>query len=192
MSVTTKSFKVGLAYGIPIPEDDPRRSKARSIADEIGSLKGSIEDGDGNFAGILAELVIADVLGAERDANYNRDLTLTTDQGQTKTIDAKTKRRTCPPKGYYDCSVADYNTTQDCTFYYFNSLDTEENIMWMLGYLNTHMYYDKATFHREGEYDPDNSYVFPKDCWNVAISELHQPVRYLDQLSAASVEKREF
>ena len=146
-------------------EDEIKRE-----AEEMGSLKGSIEDGDGNFAGLAGEYILKELVSSiERDPTYNHDLVM----GDI-TIDVKTKRRSVKPKPYYECSIADYNTSQTCDFYYFISINYDYEDVYLLGYLPRDEYYDKATFHEEGDVDPDNGFVFKADCWNVAISELKQ------------------
>lgn len=165
-----------MVYHIPIPEDHPFTKQAKEEAEEMGSLNGSIEDGDGNYAGFLAELVFAHVFDANRDPTFEYDVTR--DEG---TYDLKTKRRTVKPKGYYDASIADWNTDQDADRYYFASLNTDTHVMTLLGYLDTDEYYNKATFHEKGDLDPDNGFRFSADCYNVAYNEMEQlPVKTLN------------
>jgi len=132
-------------------------------------LRGSIENGDGNFAGLLAEYIAVDAFGATRSATYERDLWC-----NGLTIDVKTKRRTVKPKPKYEASISDFNTSQSADVYYFTSYNTENSIISLLGYLPTEDYYDKATYHEAGELDPDNNFEFKDDCYNVRYSELKQ------------------
>jgi len=142
-------------------------NKARETSAEMGSLYGSIENGGGNFAGIFGELVVAEVLDAVHDPNLQYDI-----EYDDETYDVKTKRRWAKPKPFYDCSVSDYNTEQDCDYYYFVSTKKSYDELWLLGYLEHDDYYEQATFREEGEVDPDNGFEFKADCWNVPISDL--------------------
>lgn len=143
--------------------------KAREEAREMGNLNGSIEDGDGNFAGLLAEYLFVDYFGGERDPTFDYDVVW-----DGKKIDVKTKRRSVKPEPYYECSIADFNTEQDCDWYYFVSILYDKSEAWLLGYKSPEDYYEKAEFHEEGDYDPDNGFTFKADCWNLPISELDQ------------------
>lgn len=142
---------------------------ARREAEEMGSLNGSIEDGDGNYAGILGELLFVEHFGGTRDNTYNHDV-----RYDGRTIDVKTKRRSVEPKPYYECSIADFNTTQDCDLYYFVSVLYDHSEAWLLGYKSPDEYYREAEFHQEGDYDPDNGFTFKADCWNLPINDLDQ------------------
>lgn len=150
---------------------DEMLSVAREESEEIGSLNGSIEDGDGNVAGLFGELLFCEFIGGVRDNTYNYDI----DFDGTK-IDVKTKRRTVDPKTYYECSISDFNTSQDCDLYYFVSVRESYDRATLLGCLTPDEYYDKAEFHEEGDVDPDNGFVFKDDCWNVPIYQLRSEV----------------
>ena len=136
-------------------------------AEELGDLNGSIESGDGNYAGLFGELVFSEVFDAQRRNTYDYDVIF-----DGKKVDVKTKRRSVPPKPYYECSIADFNTEQSCDIYYFVSIEEGYDKVWLLGYKDTDEYYEQASFHEEGEVDPDNNFVFKADCWNLPISEL--------------------
>ncbi len=152
-----------------IPESAPIREKARTEAEEMGALHGSIEDGKGNFAGLLAEFVVARVIDAVRRPTYEYDIVR-----NDVSIDVKTKRRTVKPKPSYDASIADYNTEQGADVYYFTSFNTESSVLSLLGYIPTDEYYEKATFYEEGDHDPDNNFTFKADCYNLPYEELRQ------------------
>ncbi len=156
-------------YQVHVPPDDPIRKQAKSEAEKLGDLHGSITNGDGNFSGILAEFVVADVLDCERCNTYERDLIR-----NGIAIDVKTKRRTVDPKPEYEASISDHNTEQDADVYYFTSVNTESNIVSLCGYLGTDAYYDVSTFYEQGDYDPSNGFEFKSDCYNVEYSKLKQ------------------
>jgi len=145
------------------------QEKARNAADELGSLHGSIEDGDGNYAGLLAEFAFSEVFNAERSPTYEYDCL----RGGF-TIDVKTKRRTVMPKPYHEASIADYNTEQNADVYYFTSYNTDTGKIAFLGHLLTDEYYEKAVFREKGEKDPDNGFKFKADCYNLRYDKLNQ------------------
>ena len=135
---------------------------ATAEAQQLGSLHGSIENGDGNYAGIFGELVFQRVLGGRRDNTYEYDIFYNNTR-----IDVKTKRRTVPPKPGYMCSIASYNTEQQCDIYYFISVLDDYSAVWLLGYLDTPTFYEKAKFCKKGDYEPSNGYVYKADCWDL-------------------------
>jgi len=156
-------------YHVQIPDTHPMHDKARQLAADMGALHGSIEDGDGNFAGLLAELAFCDVFDAERSATYERDVVR-----NGVSIDVKTKRRSVRPEPEYEASIADYNTEQDADGYYFTSYNTETNVLSLLGYIGTDDYYNQSEFHKAGEIDEDNDFEFKADCYNLEYKHLKQ------------------
>lgn len=143
-----------------------------TVADEassMGNLHGSIENGDGNYAGIFGEMLFTKEIGGVRANTYDYDVIY----DDTK-IDVKTKRRSVEPEPYYECSIADYNTEQDCDLYYFVSVLYDYSEAWLLGYKSPENYYEEAVFHEEGDFDPDNGFEFKADCWNLPISDLEE------------------
>jgi len=178
---TQIEYECGIYYGIDLGKYQQATAHAKKLAQEMGSLRGSIENGDGNYAGLVAELVMGEIIDSKRDATYNYDLFVELYNGVK--IDVKTKRRTVPPKSHYEVSIADWNTSQDCDWYYFTSFNEENSVLWFLGYMEPDRYYDAATFHKEGDKDPDNNFTFKADCYNVAFSELKQPKRLVDELA---------
>lgn len=141
--------------------------KVSKKAAQIGNLHGSIENGGGNYAGLFGEMLFLEEIGGERDATYNYDILY-----DDIKVDVKTKRRSVEPKPYYECSIADYNTEQDCDIYYFVSVLYDYSEAWLLGYKDTDEYYELADFHEKGDVDQDNDFEFKADCWNLPISEL--------------------
>jgi len=166
-------YETGIFYAVDVDSIPQAKAKADELAKDMGSLRGSIENGDGNYAGLLAEVILANVIEGRREATYEYDL-IANYKGGYK-VDMKTKRRTVPPKGYYEVSIADWNTEQECNWYYFTSYNTEAERMWFCGFMEPENYYEKAVFHEEGDYDPDNDFTFKADCYNLTMSELKQP-----------------
>ena len=125
---------------VKITEDMKKRAWAKSR--EMGVIKNSIMKGDGNIAGFLGEEVANVVIGGTINNTYDYDLV---SQDGIK-YDVKTKRCTSPPKPYYDCSVANFNTKQKCDRYVFVRIENK-NRRWegrVLGWLTHDDYFKKA------------------------------------------------
>ena len=88
--------------------------QAKKDSQHMGMLNKSITEGQGNLAGFIGELVVQAIIGGVRKNTYDYDIIK-----NDKFIDVKTKRCTSEPKLNYDCSVAAYNTKQNCTHYVF-------------------------------------------------------------------------
>ena len=156
---------------VKITEDMKKRAWAKSR--EMGVIKNSIMKGDGNIAGFLGEEVANVVIGGIINNTYDYDLV--SEDGIKS--DVKTKRCTSPPKPYYDCSVANFNTKQKCDRYVFVRIENKNKRWgraWVLGWLTHDNYFKKARKLTKGQKDPSNGFVVRADCHNVAISELNK------------------
>jgi hypothetical protein len=150
---------------------DELRSTAKQWADNLGSLRGSIESGDGNTAGRFGELLFTEIHGGRIADDYEYDIVY-----NNLTVDVKTKRRTVAAKPRYEASIPDFNPDQDCDLYYFISIrtNTDYRVVDLMGYISPEEYHSRATFRREGEKDPDNGFVFSADCYNLEYGELQR------------------
>ena len=156
---------------VKITEEMKKRAWAKSR--EMGVIKNYIMKGDGNIAGFLGEEVANVVIDGTINNTYDYDLVA---QDGTK-YDVKTKRCTSPPKPYYDCSVANFNTKQKCDRYVFVRIENKNKRWgraWVLGWLTHDDYFKKARKLTKGQKDPSNGFVVRADCHNVAISELNK------------------
>jgi hypothetical protein len=141
---------------------------SRSRAIKMGVINNSITQGDGSIAGFVGEYITADILDGEVMDTYDYDILLR----NYDTVDVKTKRVSSAPKDYYSCSVANFNTKQKCTYYAFTRVLNDISKAWYLGKISRERFYDIATFHKMGDIDPDNSFIFRADCYNIPIREL--------------------
>tara|TARA_R110001632_G_C11096582_1_gene390537 strand:+ start:62 stop:535 length:474 start_codon:yes stop_codon:yes gene_type:complete len=145
--------------------------KAELKDKEMGTLNNSIRKGAGNLVGFIGEQVALSIMGGSWSNTYDYDLV--TEEG--KKVDVKTKQTTVPPRSYYECSVAKFNTSQKCDAYAFvrvkNTLDTA----WFLGVMDKQEYYKKATPLKKGDVDPSNNFTVRADCYNLKIEELNLP-----------------
>ena len=146
---------------------DKQKDKARELAKEMGHIRNSITKGKGNFAGFLAEVVVAELLGVTRSPTKDYDLTL----NDGRTVDVKTKRTTVVPKPYYDCSIAATSTHQGCDLYIFTRY-MEGGALYVLGDCSKEDYFKRARFLKKGDKDGDNGFVVKADCYNLPIAEL--------------------
>jgi hypothetical protein len=144
------------------------RQKADHKAFMLGELNNSILRGNGSHSGYLGEMIVVGVLGGKLANTFDYDLVL--DDGTR--VDVKTKRTSSPPLPYYSCSVAKFNTRQDCDAYAFVRVKYDLSVGWYLGYINKNDFYLKATEHKRGDHDPSNGFIFRADCYNLSIGEL--------------------
>ena len=144
---------------------------ARAKATEMGRLNNSILRGGGSVAGFLGEQIALKVLGGEWRNSYDYDIVL--EDGRRAEV--KTKQTSATPKPFYDCSISNFNTRQDCDIYVFTRVMNDFSKGWFLGMLTKEEYFNKATFLKKGDIDPSNNYTVKADCYNVPISELDNP-----------------
>ena len=142
--------------------------RARARAEQLPLLNNSIRRGEGSLVAYIGEEVAKNVLNGEIKDTYDYDIVY-----QGTKVDVKTKERTVAPKPYYECSVADFNTKQNCDEYAFVSVLNTLKEAWYLGKISKPNFYEKAAFHRKGEIDPANNFTFKADCYNIPISLLN-------------------
>ncbi len=143
---------------------------AKEKADEMGTLRNSITEGEGNLAGFIGEILFCNYLKGTQQNTYDYDII----KGGIK-WDVKTKRCTSPPKNHYECSVAAFNTRQRCDNYCFVRIvynDDNWGDAYLLGWMPKEEYFEKAHFLRKGEIDPANNFKVKADCYNLPISSL--------------------
>ena len=156
---------------IEVQITEKMKQRAWSKSRDMGKLKGSITKGDGNIAGFLGEQIANELLGGEVQNTYDYDIV----KGDT-TYDVKTKRCTSEPKDHYDCSVAAYNTKQNCDQYIFVRIEYIKGKWgraWVLGSYPKKEYFTDARFLKKGERDGDNWFKVKADCYNITIKDLH-------------------
>lgn len=142
--------------------------QARTKAKEMGKLNNSILKGKGNLAGFLGEQIALQCLGGTWENTYEYDIIL----ADGKRVDVKTKQTTVTPLPEYDCSVANYNTKQQCDAYAFVRVKGDYTVGWYLGCMDKENYLKKAKFMKRGEIDPSNNYTVKADCYNLTIKDL--------------------
>jgi len=173
MSQTTQSYFTTV---VKVSESTRKRllQQAQARADKLGAIPGSIENGDGNKAGIYGELVLCDVIGGEREDTLEYDIRL-----NGFTIDVKTKCRSVPVKPTYEAQIPTWNTDQNADLYYFVSVRTDAKTPYKMvdfcGYIDTDKYYDLATYRQEGE--PGGSgFHYKTDCYTLEYQDLNRKI----------------
>jgi len=160
------------------------KQRAYERANSMGKLTNSITSGQGNMAGFLGEEVANEIIGGTISNTYDYDIIQHsfTPQGVLLaesfniTWDVKTKRCTSPPKDYYDCSIASYNTKQKCDRYVFVRIECkgeEYTRAWVLGWYDKDAYFKNARKLTKGDFDGDNGFIVKADCHNLQISQLN-------------------
>mgnify|MGYP003345028626 CR=1 FL=1 len=141
-------------------------TEAQQKAKHLGVLNNSIRKGEGNVYGFLGEILMAYYLKVNIENTYDYDLIV-----KNYKVDVKTKTCTSEPKPNYFCTVADYNTKQDCDIYAFVRILEDFSKAWLLGYCSKKYFYEKAKFFRKGDLDPSSNlgWKFRADCYNLQI-----------------------
>ena len=155
---------------IEIQITEQMKQRAWRKARQMGQLNNSITKGDGNIAGFLGEEVANNVIKGNINNTYDYDII----KNGVK-YDVKTKRCTSEPKPYYECSVAAYNTKQECDYYVFVRLENVRGKWtraWVLGCYKKQAYFKSARFLKRGQKDGNNGFRVKADCYNMTISKL--------------------
>ena len=146
------------------------KKRAWAKARQMGRLRNSITHGKGNIAGFLGEEVANALIKGTISNTYDYDILY-----KNIKYDVKTKRCTSPPKPFYECSVAAYNTKQKCDRYVFVRIEWVKGQWgraWVWGWLEHEEYFEKSKKLNKGETDVSNGFLVKADCYNVAINEL--------------------
>jgi len=157
---------------IELPITNNMRNTAHEMSEEMGILNRSITRGQGNVYGFLGELIALEVLGGNHCNTMDYDIII-----DGKHIDVKTKKTTVKPLASYDCSIANLTRKQDCDYYAFVRVLSDQSKGWFLGMKERDAYFKEAIFLKKGEHDPSNNYTVRADCFNMKISSL-DPVEW--------------
>ena len=131
------------------------------------NLKNSILSGGGIFTGCIGEVAFQAYSGGEKCNTRDFDICLR----NGKLCEVKTKKRKEKPMSSYECSISNYNTSQECDYYVFASTLLDFSKTWIVGFLPRDEFYKRAIFRAKGDVDPSNNQVCKAPCWNVKISE---------------------
>jgi len=144
--------------------------KSLKDSQDMGKLRGSITDGDGNIAGFIGEYSVHEkLLLSEIKRTKDYDLVY-----KNFLIDVKTKRTTvnyCNPD--FEASISNYNPNQQCDIYIFTRVNIEKRFGWIAGYMTKQEYFSKARFLKKDQIDGSNMFIVKGDCWNLCYRELY-------------------
>lgn len=166
MEITDEGF-------IVVHITDEMRNRAEAKSSQMGTLRNSIRNGQGNVCGFLGEEV---VLSAWKDAVSNNSFNHDIDLNGIR-LEVKSKDRTVPPSLHYETSIANYNSTQTADFYVFVSLlrDKQSNQYttgYIVGCIPQTEYKKKATPLKVGDIDPSNGWKVKASCYNLSHRKL--------------------
>jgi hypothetical protein len=162
---------------VQVPIHPADIEKAAVIAESIGRLRNSIRRGEGNLVGGIGEVLVKKYVHAKQSNTYDYDLVKASGK-----LEVKTKECTGQPEPHFNCTVAAYNTKQDCDFYVFVRVLKDMSVAWILGFVDKDTFFKKAYFGKEGEIDPNSGmkWRFKADCYNIRIDQLI-PIDELDR-----------
>lgn len=160
---------------VEITPTPSQKRKATMMSEEMGVLNGSITKGAGNKAGFLGEVCAAKYLKADHKNTYQYDLILP----NGKTVDVKTMRSKFMPLLSYNVTISNWNTKQKCDYYVFTRCHTKYHKVWLCGYIDKEVFFDKATLRKKGE--KDGTFVYKSDSWALPIDQL-MPIERLINL----------
>jgi hypothetical protein len=122
---------------------------------------------------MISDIMVEQTLGGRIVSHLSYDFDWISDK--FKLFEIKAKERNVKPDTWHNCTVYNYNTKQRCEYYLFTSVYGDHSQGWIIGYISKDDFYQKATFFKKGQADPDErggKYVFPADCYNLKIEQL--------------------
>lgn len=140
--------------------------KANQKATSMGQLRNSILKGEGNDIGFLGEEILRKYLAIESKNSFDYDMVF-----KDIKIEVKTKRTSVPPEPHYECSVAAYNTKQNCDIYVFARVNYDMTRGWLIGYLKKDDFYKRARKSDAGSTEIENEYLEHATCYKVQAQE---------------------
>lgn len=135
------------------------RRQADAEARRMGKLKNSILGGAGNQAGFLAEIVVANHIGATIKHSYDFDMVLGNVQ-----IDVKSVLSNNPPRWDFNAYINGYYK-QKCDWYAFAYVSYDLSRAWSVGYYPSKQFFDDAKFYAAGTPDENSPHVWKQDAY---------------------------
>lgn len=160
-------------------------NRAQARAEAQGELRGSMRGMQANQVGALGELVGIEYL-AERGVRYEEVFNTAYDlrfdsNGESKTLEFKTKERRVAPLQHYDVTVPAYNHEhQRPDYYFFISLEStgkSDDIRrftraYLLGIIGLEAFEAKAQRWTPEQVDASNNWQPTIECLNVKVRDL--------------------
>lgn len=152
---------------VKITEDQLKRVKELY---KFGELNNSITKGKGNIIGAIGEVVAYDHFigrGHEVDFTSTYEYDMIVDGFK---VDVKSKATNYEPKGYFNCSISAFNTTQQCDYYLFTYVTYDHKYCYLAGYKEKDSFFALSHFGKKGEIDY-GKWEYKADCYNMKIKE---------------------
>ena len=170
---------------VEITIDEVLLDKIHSFrADMPKQLRKSFSKGENTIYGCAGEIVVLEYIGGVFVGNYDYDVVvdgrhglkegcndyyrrrLSPQEGEGLRLEVKSKRVKSPPQLHYSNSILRFSSHQDCDRYVFVRVLEDLSKAWLCGACTPQWFYKGATFHAKGEFDLNNGFTFPADCWN--------------------------
>lgn len=154
---------------------------AQSLAQQMGSLKNSIEGVRSNLVGFLGEECFVKhyrtkkLCSFSRVNNYDFDFFL-----NGYRIEVKTKETSVTPRTDFTVNINTFNPHQEnqlVDYYFFVYLQNQNGFFvkgFMVGYISKLEFLERAVLKRAGESDGTNGFQFKHDCLCLKINQLHK------------------
>jgi len=136
------------------------------MSKDMGTLKGSLLQGQGNTWGFLGELIAAKALHAEHKNTYDYDLI--TPLGLK--VDVKTQRVSSIPRSQFHCNVNEHSIKQKCDYYAFVRVHSDLTTAWYLGKIGKQQFLKQATYREKGS--ATTNFIFKFNCYSITIDQL--------------------
>jgi len=136
------------------------------MSKDMGTLKGSLLQGQGNTWGFLGEIIAAKALHAEHKNTYDYDLV--TPLGLK--VDVKTQRVSSIPRSQFHCNVNEHSIKQKCDYYAFVRVHSDLTTAWYLGKIGKQQFMKKATYREKGS--ATTNFIFKFNCYSITIDQL--------------------
>jgi hypothetical protein len=148
--------------------------EAMQRASEVPELRNSDTQNHGTKIAALSDIMVHKTWGGRIASNMSYDFDWISPK--LYLFEIKSKERNVVPQPWHNCTVKKYNTDQKCDYYLFTSIFGDYSRGWILGYISKENFFNKATFFKKDEVDPDprgDKYKFPSDCYNLKIEQLN-------------------
>ena len=136
------------------------------MSKDMGTLNGSLLEGQGNTWGFLGEIIASKALAAEHKNTYDYDLV--TPLGHT--VDVKTQRVSSIPRSQFHCNVNEHSIKQRCDYYAFVRVHSDLTTAWYLGKIGKQQFLDTATYREKGS--ATTNFIFKFNCYYITIDQL--------------------
>ena len=136
------------------------------MSKDMGTLNGSLLQGQGNTWGFLGEIIASKALAAEHKNTYDYDLV----PPLGHTVDVKTQRVSSIPRSQFHCNVNEHSIKQKCDYYAFVRVHSDLTTAWYLGKIGKQQFLEKATYREKGS--ATTNFIFKFNCYSITIDQL--------------------